>query len=289
MSKTSRTRFIVKDSVSIVTGAGSGIGRELCLELARRGARAVVVTDINIEGCKETCKRIAIANPNCESIALKCNVRSEGEIRRTIQKAELKWGKVDCFMANAGILAAGGVEMTNEEWQRDWEVHVMQGVYVARHMIPRWQKQGGGAMLITASAAGLLSQPNTISYAVTKRAAISLADWIAINHARDGVHVSCLCPQGVKTPMASQQDLKTPAMLDGMLEASHVARETIDEMEAGNFLVTPHKEVRKYFSRRAGDYQRWINGMQRQWNKMNKLIEVYKKSKANPKTKKAKL
>jgi NAD(P)-dependent dehydrogenase (short-subunit alcohol dehydrogenase family) len=206
-----KTRFEPKGSVCVVTGAASGIGRELCIELARQGARGIIAVDIDLQGCEETCSLIATTavspdNNYARTLALGCDASSEADIRKIIARSELKFGKIDCFMCNAGILTLGGVDTSNEEWERIIRVNVMQSIYVARHMVPRWKSQGGGAMLITASAAGLLTQIGGFPYAVSKHAAVAVAEWIAVTHGvEDNIHVSCLCPEAVVSEPGARQ------------------------------------------------------------------------------------
>jgi short-subunit dehydrogenase len=121
--------------------------------------------------------------------------------------------------------------------------------------------RGGGYLLQTASAAGLLSQIGSASYAVTKHAAVAFAEWLAITHGRDGIRVSVLCPQAVRTAMTG----KGPGVagLDGMLEPEAVAAEALAAIREERFLVLPHPEVAEYARRRAADHDRWLRGMQR--------------------------
>eukprot|EP00941_MAST-03F_sp_MAST-3F-sp1_P003938 g3938.t1 len=260
--------------VSVVTGGGSGIGRAICLRLARDVSSFVVVVDIDLAGAEETARLVKALG--CEASAVRCDVSSEAAVRLLIDKTEAQIGAITIFVANAGIAADGGVDVTNEEWKRALGVNVMQHIYVARHMIPRWTARGSGRLIITASAAGLLTQLGSLPYSVTKHAAVSIAEWIAITHGDQGVQVTCLCPQGVRTAMvdssrdsnsftrATQAAAKVhPAMVDGMLEPEEVADETVTAMLEGRFLCLPHKVVHKYIARRAKDHDRWIGGMQR--------------------------
>ena len=118
-----------------------------------------------------------------------------------VDRVQKEQGTIDLFFSNAGYGSVGGLEVPNDEFQRMWEVHVMSHVYAARAMLPDMIRRGEGYLLSTASAAGLLSQIGSVSYAVTKHAAVALAEWIAITHGSQGIRVSVLCPQAVDTPM----------------------------------------------------------------------------------------
>ena len=137
----------------------------------------------------------------------------------------------------------------------------MSQVYAARHMVPRMKARGGGYLLNTASSAGLLTQIGSVTYAVTKHAAVALAEWIAITHASDGIKVSVLCPQAVRTPMTA--DGPGVAGVDGMIEPEEAAECVIQALREERFLVLPHPEVATYIQRKTSDYDRWLNGMRR--------------------------
>jgi NAD(P)-dependent dehydrogenase (short-subunit alcohol dehydrogenase family) len=138
----------------------------------------------------------------------------------------------------------------------------MSHVYAARHLIPRMAKRGGGYLLNTASAAGLLTQIGSAPYAVTKHAAVAFAEWLAVTHGRDGIKVSVLCPQAVRTAMTAGNP-DGVASVDGMIEPEQVAEVVTQALAEERFLVLPHPEVATYIQRKAGDYDRWIRGMQR--------------------------
>lgn len=95
----------------------------------------------------------------------------------------------------------GGIDVANEEWDAVWKINVMQIIYVARHLMPRYEKRQKGVMVITASAAGLLNFPGALPYGVTKSSTVAAAEWLAFTMKSKfpQVQVSCLCPQAVKT------------------------------------------------------------------------------------------
>ena len=120
--------------------------------------------------------------------------------------------------------------------------------------------RGEGYLLNTASAAGLLSQIGSAPYAVTKHAAVAFAEWLSITHGDDGIKVSCLCPQGVRTNMLGNGGaLLGPTAI----EPEEVADAVVESLRAEAFLILPHPEVREYFRRKGDDYDRWLGGMRR--------------------------
>jgi NAD(P)-dependent dehydrogenase (short-subunit alcohol dehydrogenase family) len=243
------------DKVVVVTGGASGIGRALSLRFAAEGARAVAVADRDADGAQQVAAEIG-----ARAIAVPTDVSDEAEVRRLVEVTEEAHGPIDLFCSNAGIATGGGVEATNDEWQRIWDINVMAHVFAARAVLPGMLARGEGYLLNTASAAGLLTQIGSAPYAVTKHAAVALAEWLSITHGDAGIRVSCLCPQGVRTPMLGDGG----ALLGpGAIEPEQVADAVVAGLRAEEFLILPHPEVREYFRRKGDDYERWLKGMRR--------------------------
>ncbi len=245
----------IRGKTIVITGAASGIGRELALRFHSEGAKLIVCSDLNGDGAAETAKAV-------NGVAFTTNVGKEEDIKHLIDSVEREHGPIDLFCSNAGIGAGGGAEVSNDKWQTIWDVNVMAHVWAARHVIPRMIARGEGYILNTASAAGLLSQIGSAPYAVTKHAAVGLAEWLALTHGDDGIKVSVLCPQAVRTAMTAGNP-DGVASINGMMEPSEVAEACVRTIEAETFLVLPHPEVLKYMRNKANDYDRWISGMQK--------------------------
>ncbi len=245
----------LKDRLIVVTGAASGIGKALAHRFKAEGARLVVCADLNREGVLTVAQ--GVSGPGYE-----VNVAREEDIAGLIEAVERDFGPIDLFCSNAGIGIGGGPEVDNDGWQRIWDINVMAHVWAARHLVPRMTARGGGYLLNTASAAGLLSQIGSAPYAVTKHAAVALAEWLAITYGEQGIKVSVLCPQAVRTAMTAGNE-DGVASVDGMIEPEDVAEACVRTIEAEKFLVLPHPEVLKYMRRKTEDYDRWIRGMQR--------------------------
>eukprot|EP00966_Prymnesium_polylepis_P304723 7040630-Prymnesium_polylepis.1 len=233
------SHFEPAGAVVVVTGGASGIGKALCHEFAARGAAHVIVADLSLGPASE----VADVLPSGIGHAMACNVSVEMDIRRVIVTTESLYGSISAFCCNAGIPSNGGPEVPNDEWDRIWRVNVLQSVLVARHLFPLYEARGSGALLVTASAAGLLTQVGSLPYSVTKHASVGLAEWLAISYKNKGIGVSCLCPQAVATGMVPKAGEGGPAGGDGVLPPEQVARESVDAMEQGIFLVLPHKDV----------------------------------------------
>jgi NAD(P)-dependent dehydrogenase (short-subunit alcohol dehydrogenase family) len=226
----------------------------LCRRFAQEGAKAVVVSDINGPLSENVANAI-------KGVSFRCDVSREEEVKELVQFTEKTCGPVDFYCSNAGIIAVGGVEAANEQWQRIWEINVMAHVYAGRAIIPGMIERGGGAIMITASAAGLLSQIGSAPYSVTKHAAVGLAENMAITYGDLGIKVFALCPQAVRTAMAGPDG--GVAAVDGLMEPAQLSEAVIEGLERESFLILPHPEVKTYMERKTSDYDRWLQGMRR--------------------------
>jgi len=257
------------DKITVITGAGSGIGRALAQKFAKEGARFVVCTDLNGDNAQETAAGIG---EKASGHAL--DVGDEQAVEALVAEVCGAHGAIDVFVSNAGYGVGGGLDLATAEWQRMMNVHTWSHLYAARAVIPGMVERGGGYLLNTASAAGLLTQMDSGPYAVSKHAAVAFAEWVRINYGDRNIGVSVLCPQAVRTNIlgpAAAADKDKPfkdsdarqAAADGILEPEDVAQDCVNAMRDERFLVLPHKEVETYFQRKANDYDRWLGGMRR--------------------------
>ncbi len=247
----------LQDKVVVVTGGGHGIGRALCRRFAAEGARTVVVADIDREAARKVAAEIGGSD-------FAVNVASESEVQLLVDDVLKKHDHIDLFCSNAGIGVDGGCDVPDHHWQRIWDINVMAHVYAARAVLPGMLARKDGYLLQTVSAAGLLTQIGSAPYAVTKHAALSLAEWLSVTYGDQGIKVSALCPQGVKTRMLEQAEFGGGAFLmEGALEPEQVAEAVVKGLESEQFLILPHPEVLEYIRRKANDYDRWLRGMRR--------------------------
>jgi NAD(P)-dependent dehydrogenase (short-subunit alcohol dehydrogenase family) len=255
----------LENRLVVVTGAGSGIGEAFARAAAEAGARHVVVADLHGDEAERVASSIG-------GTAAAVDVSDESAIVRLVDDTEDAHGPIDLFASNAGYVTTGGLEDSNESIQRMWEVHCLAHIYAARAVLPSMIANGGGYLLNTASAAGLLTQIGSLSYSITKAAAVSLAEWLAIAHHHQGIRVSVLCPQAVRTNIIQNSPTYVEgeadfdggvASGDGVLEPSAVADLCIEAIGDERFLVLPHPEVQTYVERKATDRDRWLAGMRR--------------------------
>jgi NAD(P)-dependent dehydrogenase (short-subunit alcohol dehydrogenase family) len=247
----------VRNRVVVVTGGGSGIGRALVERFAAEGAEVAVVD-------RDGAAARAVAAGVGESVlAAGLDAADEDAVRGFVALVEQRLGPIDVWCSNAGVALGAGLS-GDDDWETSWRVHVLAHVYAARWVLPTMARRGYGFFVVTASAAGLLTNLDSAPYTVTKHGAVALAEWLAIQYAGSGVVVSCVCPQGVRTPMTAGLAPGSATLAAGeLIEPSDVADAVVDALDSGRFLVLPHPEVAEYEARRAADRDRWIAGMAR--------------------------
>ena len=245
----------VKDKIIVVTGAASGIGRALVVRFKAEGAKQIVAVDLNLVGAQETAAMVGC-------LAMSADVSVEADIQRVIEDTESQVGPIDLFCSNAGVGMGENLNSPNNQWQISWDINVMSHVYAARHLVPRMVARGGGYFLNTSSAAGLLNQIGSAAYGVTKHAAVGFGEWLAIHHQHEGIKVSMLCPQAVRTPMTDNDNEATAAAAsNGMIEPEELAEAVIEGLKAESFVILPHPIVLEYMRNKTTNYDRWIGGM----------------------------
>ena len=243
----------ITNKVIVVTGGAGGIGLAIAREFIKEGPKIVILVDISFKNFNFKDEKIL-----CEQ----CDVTNELSIQNLIDKINLDFGLIDIFCSNAGILSLGSEQSSNEDWSKNWNLHVMSHVFAAKKLLPDMLRRGSGYFVNTASAAGLLSHIDSITYSTTKHAAIGLAEWLAITYGKEGIGVSILCPQAVETAMTKGREKEVSA-LDGMMKPEDVAIDVINAIKDEVFLISPHDEVVGYFQNKANNYSRWIGGMQK--------------------------
>ena len=264
------------DRVVIVTGGGSGIGAAMCRRFAAETPRTIVVADLDGDAATAVADQVRVhAAGSVSVVARAIDVADEAQVGALVAETHLEHGAVDLYCSNAGIATGMGVEAPDETWERIWHVNLMAHVYAARALLGTWLAGGEGHLLVTASAAGLLTSLGDAPYSVTKHAAVALAEWLSVTYGDRGLHVACLCPQGVRTPLlfgagaagdSGDADSALAAEVvkaQGVIEPEEVADAVIVGLADERFLILPHPEVTDYERARAGDRERWLGAMRR--------------------------
>lgn len=264
------------DKVVVVTGAGSGIGAALCRRFASESPRSITLLDLSGDAAASVAAEIADTHPDTAVHHEAVDVTKEPDLVEALERVSRRDGTIDLFAGNAGIGTGAGVEAPDDVWRSIIDVNVMAHVYAARALLPAWLERGSGHMLITASAAGLLTNLGDAPYSVTKHGAVALAEWLAATYAHRGIRVSCLCPQGVRTPMLFPEGTDDIVALSivrsqQIIEPSEVAETVVEALAEDRFLILPHPEVHDYEVARATDRERWLKAMNRLQTQMESL------------------
>ena len=250
------------DAVTVVTGAGSGIGAALARRFAAEGAAAVVVSDRNGAAAHQVAAEIG-------GTADTTDVTDEAAVAALVERTLAAHGRIDLFCSNAGVFSGGGVETPTAVWEQVFAVNVLSQVYAARAVLPSMLERGSGYLLNVASAAGLLTTPGDAPYTVTKHGAVALAEWLAVTYGDRGIGVSVVCPLGVATPLlldplgAGSPAAAVVAGSGTVISPEDVAQSVVDGLTEERFLVLPHPEVGTYWAQKAADPQRWLAGVRR--------------------------
>ena len=236
----------------------------MCRRFAAEGAR-VVVMDRDAGTAEAVAAEIG-------GTALAVDVSRGAELAAALGRAEAVLGSIDLLASNAGFSAGGDIDAPDAMWQAAWDVHVMAHVVAARAVLPGMLARGGGTILATASAAGLLTNLGAAPYAVTKHATVAFAEWLAVTYGDRGIKVSCLCPMGVATPMLAADHIAVASVKasGAVLDPDAVADIVVRGLESGKFLILPHPEVADFLKKKATDPDGWITAMQRFKTKLEK-------------------
>jgi NAD(P)-dependent dehydrogenase (short-subunit alcohol dehydrogenase family) len=259
----------IADAVVVVTGAGSGIGAGMARRFVAEGARAVVLADRNPAGVESLAAQLGE-----RASAAELDVTDEAAVAALVAGVLAEHGRIDLFCSNAGLGTGTGLHdapaATGEPagtWQQAWELHVMAHVYAARAVLPAMIAAGGGYLLSTASAAGLLSAPGDAPYTVSKHAAVGLAEWLAYTYRRQNIRVSVLCPMGVDTPLlmdglaAGSPAAAAVAASGPVLGVEQVVDAVVEAVSRETFLILPHPQVGKFWAAKAADVEGWLAAM----------------------------
>ena len=248
----------IAGKIILVTGGASGIGKALCERFYREGAKKIFVADLDFANAEKVAESV-------NGKAFKLDVADEANCKTIVEEVLRECRRIDLVCSNAGIGGElGCLEVSNEAWQKIYEVNVLSNLYLARAVFPEMVERGEGYFLITASAAGLLTHFEAAPYSVSKHAAVALAENLAIEYYEKGIRVFCLCPQGVKTQLiASAEGEPENFLMAEAITAEECVDAVVKGLETENFLILPHAQVAQYIVKKAENYDRWLHSIRK--------------------------
>ncbi len=214
---------LVEGKVALVTGSGSGIGRQSALAFGREGAK-VVVADVVVDGGQETVKMIKAAGGDAAFV--KCDVSKAADVEAAVKFTVDTFGKIDCAHNNAGIEGPtrATADISEAEWDKLLGIN-LKGIFLSmKYEIPQMLAGGGGAIVNTASIAGLVGFQGLASYTASKYGVNGLTKAAALEYAKAGLRVNSVCPGVINTAMVERLIAETPEMEAGLLAGTPMGR-----------------------------------------------------------------
>lgn len=251
----------ITDQGIVVTGAAGGIGKALAAKFIAEGAR-VVVNDLDRAATEAAAAEIG-------GYPVHGDAASPDGIAALVSAARTHLGQIDAWFGNAGIVRGLGLDATDAQWAASWEVNTMAHVRASQLLVPQWLQQGGGRLVVTASAAGLLTALGAAPYSVTKHGAVAFAEWLSATYRHRGIVVQVICPQGVLTDMLAETGSMRGVLTSDAVTPQAVAEATWQALQDNRFLILPQSAVGEYYRHRATDTDRWLAGM----NKLQRRLD----------------
>lgn len=247
----------LNNRVAVITGGAQGIGLALAQRFAAEGAR-VVVADLDAD-------RAAAAAAEIDGMGLRCDVTSQAQIQALVAATIERFGRVDLFCSNAGVLIPDADNLAHGPddagWALSWNINVMAHVFAARAVLPHMLARGEGYLLNMVSAAGMLHQVGAAAYSASKHAALALAESLAIGLSSRGIKVSAICPAYVATSLIGLDGSGTAP--PGVISVEQVAETVMQGVREERFMILPHPEVAGYAQHKAADPEGWIKALGR--------------------------
>lgn len=270
---------------SVITGAGSGFGRAVALELASRGAR-VLVSDIDLESVQATAK--LCQERGAEAVAIRADVRDPAQVEALQKKAKELWGGTDVLVNNAGMAVVGEVgKIPIDDWKLEVEINLYGVIWGCHFFVPEMKERGNGFILNVASSAGIVAPPNMGPYNVTKAGVIALSETLFTELARDNVAVTALCPTFFRTNIhkskrahgGGTEKATDKLITEAKWSAEQIATIALDGMLAGKLYVLPQPDAQATWRAKrllgAGFYE--LFGMASRRGALDRLLGGKKK------------
>ena len=255
---------------AVITGAGSGLGRALALDLAERGA-SLIVSDIVLPSAEETAELVRQQGARAE--AVRCDVTDRDAVFALVDETEKRLGGMDLIANNAGIAIGGPFdEISIEDWRWAVDINLWGVIYGCQAAVPKMRAQGRGYIINVASAAGLLAPPAMSAYNVTKAGVVSLSETLYTEYKTQGIHVAVVCPTFFRTNIigairgatTEKEDAQVIRWMErSKVQAPGVAKAAVDSVRDGKLYVQPMREGRMAWRLKRTAPQRFYDSLSR--------------------------
>ena len=255
---------------AVITGAGSGLGRALALDLAQRGA-SLLVSDIVQSTAEETAE--LLRQQGAKADAVRCDVTDRDDVFALVEESEARLGGIDFIANNAGVAIGGPFdEISLEDWRWAVDINLWGVIYGCQAAVPKMRAQGRGYILNVASAAGLLAPPSMSAYNVTKAGVVSLSETLYAEYKSQGIRVSVVCPTffrtnivgGMRGATTKKEDAQVIRWMErSKVQAPGVAKASVDSVRDGKLYVQPMREGRMAWRLKRTSPQRFYDSLSR--------------------------
>jgi len=255
---------------AVITGAGSGLGRALALDLAKRGA-SLIISDIVLPSAEETAELVRQQGARAE--AVRCDVTDRDAVFALVDETEKRLGGMDLIANNAGIAIGGPFdEISIEDWRWAVDINLWGVIYGCQAAVPKMRAQGRGYIINVASAAGLLAPPSMSAYNVTKAGVVSLSETLYTEYKTQGIHVAVVCPTFFRTNIigairgatTEKEDAQVIRWMErSKVQAPGVAKAAVDSVRDGKLYVQPMREGRMAWRLKRTAPQRFYDSLSR--------------------------
>jgi len=253
---------------AVITGAGSGLGRALALDLAGRGA-SLMISDIVESSAQETAA--LVRGQGAQAEAIRCDVTDRDSVFSLVEETEMRLGGIDLIANNAGVAVGGPFdEISIEDWRWAVDINLWGVIYGCQASIPKMRAQGHGYVVNIASAAGLLAPPSMSAYNVTKAGVVSLSETLYAEYKTRGIRVAVVCPTFFRTNIigairgatTKKEDAQVIRWMErSKVQAPGVAKAAIDSVRDGKLYVQPMREGRMAWRLKRTAPQRFYDSL----------------------------
>lgn len=253
----------------VITGAGSGLGRELALRYAKDGGR-LVLADIQEKGLRETLRLVEEAGGS--GFTRRCDVRDYSQLAALAQCCEDLMQGVDVVINNAGVASGGWFEeLTLDDWDWQLSINLMGVVKGCKAFVPMLLSQGTGRIINIASMAALMQAPGMSNYNVAKAGVVALSESLLSELHPQGIHVHVVCPSFFQTnllesyrgPTGKAKEDIARLLENSALSATEIAEIVVRETNAGQFMILPHEKAREAWTLKQANPQAIYDEMTR--------------------------